>query len=281
MRAFLLVPAIAALLGVTAARAEPTPQQRARALIDLQAKAIDDRNEEVLYATFTQDAVILVPDPRPMTRGDQIDAIRRTSPHESLNSAKVGKLVAGGDANAVWLDAELAIDVAGAEPGYGMHREVKMLRVTELATADTGWKVVAAAFSEPGTVTEARQPPSPIEGKSEPPTALSDLLASPVKLEAALGKDASVTVFGTSQGEVAYGGPAAHALLRSWSKLALSLSGAPREMHGKGWAFALGYVDWKQKPGDKFPARMSGLVIAQPAANNRWTVVAVQYTAGD
>ncbi len=280
MRAFLLVT-IAMLLGVNAARAEPTPQQRARALIDLQAKAIDDRNEDVLYATFTQDAVILVPDPRPMSRGDQIDAIRRTSPHESLNSAKVGKFVAGGDANAIWLDAELAVDVAGAEPGYPMQREVKMLRVTELATADTGWKVVAAAFSEPGSLLDATQPSSPIEGKSEPPTDLSELLASPVKLEAALAKDASVAVFGSGKGEIAYGGPPAHALLKSWSKLALSLSGAPREMHGKGWAFALGYVDWKRKPSDKFPARMSGLVIAQPAANNTWTVVAVHYTSGD
>ncbi len=273
--------ALIAALGAETARADPTPQQRAKALIDLQAKAIDDRNEEVLYATFTQDAVILVPDPRPMTRGEQIDAIRRTSPHESLNSAKVTKLVAGGDPNAIWLDAELVIDVAGVEPGFGMSREVKSLRVTELATADTGWKVVAAAFSEPGSVEEAQWPPSLIEGKSEPPTELSELLASPVKLEAALGKDASVAVFGTSKGEVAYGGRAGHALLKSWSKLALALSGAPREIHGKGWAFALGYVEWKRKPSDKFPARMSGLVIAQPAANNTWTVVAVHYTNGE
>ena len=267
------------VFAASAAHAEPTPQQRAKTLIDLQAKAIDDRDEATLYATFTKDAVILVPDPRPMTRGDQIDAIRRTNPHESLNSAKVKKRVAGGDANAVWLDAELAIDLAGTEPGFGSHREVKLLRVTELLTADAGWKVVAAAFSEPGPVEDAQGTPEPIGNVWDKPTELAQLLASPVKLDAALGKDASVAVFGTSKGEIAYGGTAAHALVKSWSKLELALSGTPREGHGKGWGFALGFVDWTRKRGDKVPGRMSALVIAQPTGG-AWTVVAVHYTTG-
>lgn len=100
------------------------------------------------------------------------------------------------------------------------------------------------------------------------------MLADPGKLEQALAP--SAVVFGTDKGEAAWDA-AAHAQLKQWSKLALSINGAPREARGKGWGFAIANVDWKQ-PKEKSPARMAALAIATPTASS-WQVVAVQYTA--
>lgn len=99
--------ALALVLAATPAHATPTPEQRAKTLLDIQAKAIDAGDQAALDATLTSDVIALVPDPRAVVAHHDIDAIRRTSPHESLNSAKVDKIVAGGDANAVWISAEL------------------------------------------------------------------------------------------------------------------------------------------------------------------------------
>ncbi len=265
------------LAGAAIAHADPTPQERAKALLDLQAKAISDRDQAALDATFVPEVIALVPDPRAIVTRSDIDSIRRTSPHESLNWAKFTKIVAGGDANAVWISAELEVDGAGGEPGFGTHRFRRHLRVTELATADRGWKVVAAAFTEPSSPREVGDPAPEMPAKADKPTALADLLAAPAKLEAALGKDPSVTVFGTDEGEKAYGGAAAHAIVESWKKLAFTRVGDVHEGRGKGWAYAMSYVDWLRKPTDKKPLRMCALAIAQLDAKGAPTIVAVQY----
>lgn len=268
--------ALALVIATSAAHAGVTPQQRAKALLDVQAKAINDNDQAPLDATLAPDVIALVPEPRAIVANADIAAIRRTSPHESLNSVRVGKIVAGGDANAVWVSAELVLNGGGAEPEETFQRWVKPLRVTELLTADSGWKVVAAAFTEAGAPTEARDSVPEMPAASAKPTALADLLADPTKLDAALGKDASVTVFGTDANEKAYGAQAAHTIVQSWRKLALARVGGVHEGHGKGWAYAMSYVDWTSKK----HLRMCALVLAQLDAAGAPTIVALHYVDG-
>lgn len=272
--------ALALVLATEVAHGDPTPQQRAKALLDIQAKAINDNDQAALDATLMHDVIVLVPNPRPIVANADIAAIRRTSPHESLNSAKVVKVVAGGDANAVWLSAELVLDGGGTEPEETFQHWVKPLRVTELMTADAGWKVVVAAFTEPGAPTAHgdREAEPEMPGATAKPTALADLLASPAKLDVALGKDASVAVFGTDLGEKAYGPRAAHAIVQSWKKLTFSRIGPVHEGRGKGWSYAMSYIDWSN---NKRTSRMCALLLAQLDAAGIPTVVAVHYVAAN
>lgn len=262
-----------ALVAVTTvAHAAPSPSERAKALLEAQAKAIDHADGDAFRATFAADAILLAPIPRGVAETD-LATVRRTSPHESLNSAKVTKLVAGGDANAVWISAEIMLDGGGTEPGYGFSRFAKPLRVTELVTADHGWKVVVAAFTEATTPDTAQGEPE-MPGAAKTPSAFADVLADPKKLDAALGKDASVTVFGTDKGEAAYGGPAAHALVRRWKQLAFARAGGVREGRGAGWTYATSFVDWTARGAT---VRMIGLALATVDASGVQTVVAVQF----
>jgi hypothetical protein len=147
------------------------------------------------------------------------------------------------------------------------------LRLTELLTAESGWKVVAAAFSEPHDPTMEANPSGPIDGATDAGP-LTALLASPAQLQAALAKGTATSVFGTDRGEHAYGDAAARALVKTWSKLALAVEGKPREVHGKGWGFSLAYVNWLKK-GDPYPSRMAGLVLGVPDDHGGWSVTAV------
>jgi hypothetical protein len=236
---------------------------RATTIMNAQVAAINTGEEAKLVDTFSDDAVVLVPDPR-AAHGETTglpQAIARLAPHDSLKSIKVDKLVAGANAGAVWWSAELTVTTT----------KTTTIRVTELATSDAKWKVVAGAFAAVRPA-EAAADSAPIKaGSTTAAGVLTPLSGDIAKLDAALTHE--TVVFGTDKGEVAYGDAAAHAMLKKWSKLAFAIDGKPREMHGKDWAFAITNVNWQQ-PKEKVPARMSCLVIANPTA-----VVAVQYTA--
>jgi hypothetical protein len=259
------------LLLLTACPVFASPTSRATKVLDAQIAGIKGATSRPLD-TFAPDATLLVPDPRSRSRPALEDAIRRTSPHEQLRGAKLQKVVAGGDDHAVWVSAELSLSIWSAEPGTPAHLTTRELRVTELLTADAGWKVVAAAFSEAHDPTMEKSPGAPIAGATEAGP-LTALLAAPDKLAAALDKSAAV--YGTARDERGYGA-AAPKLVAGWSKLALTIGGTPREARGEHVGFAIAYVDWARK-GDKYPSRMAALVIGKPAASGGWSVVAVHY----
>ena len=256
----------------------PPTADRTRATTILKAQVASLRSgDAALVASFAADAVVLVPDAR-AAHGETTglrEAIARLGPHDTLKDIRLGKVVADATPAAVWWSAELTMVAESREPESSPHKTETTLRVTELATADSGWKVVAGAFAAAARP-ENRADPDEIDTASTTAAGpLTPLLADPAKLELALAPRA--VVFGTDKGEAAWD-TAAHALLKKWSKLALSINGAPREVRGKGWGFAIANVDWKQ-PKEKSPARMAALVIATPTTVGGWQVVAAQYTA--
>ena len=250
-----------------------------RATDILRAQVASLRNgDDAFVASFAADAVVLVPDAR-AAHGDTTglrEAIARLNPHDTLKDVKIVKVIAGSSPSAVWWSAELTLIVDSKEPESPPHATETVLRLTELATADAGWKVVAGAFAAVAKP-ENRADPDEIDASSTTaPGPLTPLLADPAKLDASLAPHA--VVFGTDKAEAAWDIAAGHTLLKSWIKLALSINGQPRELRGKHWGFAIADVDWKQ-PKEKSPARMAALVIATPASATTWQVVAVQYTA--
>jgi len=249
---------------------------RAYKILDAQLAALRAGGDAIV-PTFAPDAIVLVPDARaaktaPMLR----DAIVRTSPHEQVADIKIVKLVAGQRDGAVWWSGELAITMTGGEPQTGQSGGAAHVRVTELATVDADWKVVAAAFSEPSKPSMQRAAPDSIPSTTDAGP-ISALAANAKQLDAALADDPSLAVFGTDPDEVGYGKAAAHALVAKWAGASFALQGKPRELHGKTWGLALQNVDLNV-PGDKYPSRMAGLLIAVPDGD-AWRVVAAQYTS--
>ena len=248
---------------------------RARQILDAQIAALRSRGDAIV-ATFSPDAIVLVPDAReaktaPMLR----DAIARTSPHQAVADIKLVKLVAGARDGATWWSAELDVAITRGEPETGDRGGTAHVRVTELATSDAGWKVVAAAFSEPSALGMQRAAPSPIPSTTDAGPLSALVLGT--KLHDALAADPSVTVFGTDKDESAYGPAAARALAAKWTHADVALQGKPREVRGTSWGFAIANVDLNA-PGNRFPSRMAALVIAVPDGD-AWRVVAAHYTA--
>jgi hypothetical protein len=132
-------------------------------------------------------------------------------------------LVAGGNSAMVWLAAELEIIVRSQEPGEPSSTASHAVRAVELLDAASGWKVVAASFTEVRPLEQLRQSLGPIPSPTAPGP-LAKLLASPDDL-AVLASD-QVVVFGTDAPERAVGQPAAKALLARW-RSSLSRSRKP------------------------------------------------------
>jgi len=250
--------------------------ERATTIINAQLDALKNAREPALVDTFAKDAVVLVPTPR-LAHGETTGlpaAIARLAPHDTLKSATVSKLVADSNASAVWWSAEVELVASSLESAT--HTTKTTIRVTELATADAGWKVVAGAFAEltaPRMLADA----DPIDEASTTAAGpLTPLAGDIAKLDAALAPKA--TVFGTDKGEAGWDAAASHALLAKWKQLPFVVAGKPRALAGKDWGFAITPIDWQQ-PKKKVPTRMSALVIGTRTASGGWQVVAAQYTA--
>ena len=263
---------------VSASSADAKPDtSKAKATLDAQIAAIKSVDAAALAGTFASDAIVLVPDPRlaqAETTGLR-EAIARLNPHSTLRGISVTKIVANANESAVWWSAECTINAVDAEPQETPSARTTVIRITELATRDSNWKVVAAAFAELATPAAYSQA-SEIDDKSTTTAGpLTPLSGDAGKLDAQLAS--STVVFGTDKGEAAFDAAAAHKLLKSWAKLKFSVANKSREIHGKDWGFAITNVDWQQAK-EKHPARMSALVIATPTAEGGWQVVATQYT---
>ena len=264
--------------GSASVKPAPAPkadQKHASMIMDAQVAALLNADNDALVATFTSDSVVLVPTPRAAhaeTTG-LLAAIAQLDPHDKLKTAKVTKLVAGSSESAVWWSAEVSFTADSLEASSGTTST--NIRLTELATADSGWKVVAAAFA-------AIKPPraladgDPIDaGSTTKAGPLTALATNAEKLDASLAS--SVVVFGTDKGETAWDVSAAHTLLARWKSLSLVVASKPREVSGKDWSFAIVSVDWL-KSKDHAPFRMSALIVGTPSGSGT-QVVAAQFTA--
>jgi hypothetical protein len=259
--------------------AAPTVEARAKALIQKQLKALPEDNA-ALSATFAKDAIVLLPYGAAKVDAPDLElcaAIAGLHPHAEMKQAKLTGLVAGGSASMVWLAADLEIVVLLQEPGETPSSEAHTVHALELLDAGSDWKVVAASFAEVRPLAQRRSSfgalPSPTSAGP-----LVPLLASPDKLAAAIGAD-PVMVYGTDKAERAVGGAAAKALLGKWRKLPLAIEDADavREIRTANWAYAMAHVNIAKAGGP--PYRMNAFVIAVPAANSTWSVVAASYGA--
>ncbi len=260
------------------AKSSPTPEERAKSLLEKQMKALPSDNAALL-ATFAKDAVVMLPrvaakiEPD-LELGGQIAGM---NPHAEMKGVKLSQLVAGGTAGMAWLAAELEITVASAEPGEKPSTAAHTVRAVELLDAASDWKVVAASFTEVRSLERLRESIGPIPSPT-PAGPLVKLLAAPAELAAALSAD-PVVVFGTDKAEQAIGQAAAKALLAKWRKLPLAIEEADkvREVRAASWGFAMADVNIS-KPGGS-PYRMSGFLVAVPGPNGSWSVVAASYGA--
>ena len=239
--------------------------ERAKTIFDAQLASLRKGGDnDGFLATFADDAVVLVPDARPV-KDKQLalhDAIDYVADGDSAKVV-VGTMAVGGNASAVWFNA--TIDVTGTR--------TRTVRVTELAVAPS-WKVVAAAFTDTRTLIGMSSGRGSIEGATKAGP-LSQLLASPTALDAAIAKDPALAVFGTDKKESAFGAVAAHKLVATWTKRKLSIEGTPREVTDKDWGFVQAHVNWDQgEAGDL--ARLTALVIGVPTKDG-WEVVAVNF----
>jgi hypothetical protein len=260
------------------AKASPTPQERAKSLLEKQMKALPADNAALL-ATFAKDAVVMLPRVAAkidldLDLGGQIAGM---NPHAEMKGAKLSQFIAGGTTVMAWLAAELEITVVSAEPGEKPSSATHTVRAVELLDAASDWKVVAASFTEVRSLDRLRESLGPIPSPT-PAGPLMKLLAAPDELVASLSVD-PVFVFGTDKAERAIGQAAAKALLSKWRKLPLAIEEGDkvREVRTASWGFAMADVNIP-KPGGA-PYRMTGFLIAVPGPSGSWSVVAVNYGA--
>lgn len=231
-----------------------------------------------LLATFAKDAVVMLPrvaakiEPD-LEHGEQIAGM---NPHAEMNAAKLGEVVAGGNASMAWIAAELEIN----HPVIGARREAvdrdahgAGRRTTRCGVGMEGRGGVAHRGAVARTA-----PPVPRGNPVADGSRVVKLLAAPDELSKALSGD-RVVVFGTDKAERAIGQPAAKALLAKWRKLPLAIEEADkvREVRTASWGFAVADVNIAKGSGP--PHRMSAFVIAVPGPSGAWSVVAVNYGA--
>ncbi len=259
------------------AKPATSPEARARAILQKQLKALPADNKAFI-ATFAKDAGLFVPnfpvklDDEAMDIGGQIASM---NPHAEMTSAKLGKLVAGGDPSVVWFAAEIEIVVVSREPENPVSTDKHAVRAVELLDVASD-KIVAASFTEVRPLAQLRPTRGPIPMET-PAGPLVHLLAAPDRLAGALAADS--VVFGTDATERAVGSAAVKALLGKWRKLPLAIEDTAkvREVRTSAWGYAMAIVNIP-KPGD-VPYRMSAFLVALPVAGGTWQVVAASYGA--
>jgi hypothetical protein len=200
-------------------------------------------------------------------------------PHDEVLAAKVVSLVAGGNDRVVWLQFELAIEVKAWEGGSsestgGVDR--RTVRGSELITAASGWKAVAAAFSIPGDP-EPRQAAAPVSDPTAPGP-LTALVADPALAARSVRDDPAVAVVGFGRADRAIGPAAARTLLARLGERNPRLQGQPREVRTADWGLVHAHVDLPIA-GEALPARAAVQLVALPAASGAWSIVSVHHVA--
>lgn len=258
-----LGPAIAQVPAATSTPpvVSATPLERAQQVLDAQLVAMQDPTEEDanLRATFDPAALVLIesaPDSISNARRGFRDAFTRRAPHETVESVRCDDLVANGTQHAVWFTCMLHVQ---QDDG------LETVRVTELLTEESGWRVAVAAFNEPG---EPRAGKGSNEANATTPLTL--IATEPRRISELLEPGAVVTGFEQRYATVAE----ARAFLGGLP--AMTLEYAPDEVSGAGWGYVIAQLTYEG--GRKYPMHISILLIAIRDGARGWRVVAVHYT---
>ncbi|HEX4419758.1 MAG TPA: hypothetical protein VH165_17715 [Kofleriaceae bacterium] len=183
-----------ATAGSTAAPPAPPPvseaalaaaRQRAQTLFAAQFAAALAGDREALVATFSPSAILLAHSDHP-ARDSVTDEWLTLTPSMQITANSAATFAARGDERAVWLVAEITLD----EVGWTNQVSKTVLRISELATAKAGWKVIAAAVGETGSP-DGYPSGATMPGKTAPGP-LAGLVGHPEALLAALGDDTIV-----------------------------------------------------------------------------------------
>jgi hypothetical protein len=255
--------------------------QRARAFLDAQlasmlADTLDDHRR--LLAHFDPSASVLGEGKIERAILNLRAGVLAQDPHDEVLAAKIASLVAGGNDRVVWLQFELAIEVKAWEGGPDTSAEIehRIVRGSQLITAASGWKAVAAAFSTPGEP-EPRQPASPVADPTTPGP-LTALVTDPGLAARSVRDDPAVAVVGFGRRDRAIGPAAARALLATLGARTPRLQGRPRELRTADWGFVHANIDLPVA-GESLPARAAVQLIALPDANGAWSIVSVHHAA--
>jgi len=256
--------------------------ERARSFLDAQlASVLADTLEDHrgLLAHFDPSASVLGEGPIGSAIANLQAGVLAQNPHDEVIAAKVASLTAGGNDRVVWLQFELAIEVKRWEhvsPDDTEETERRIVRGSELLTAASGWRAVAAAFSTPREP-QPRQPAFPVADPTEPGP-LTALATDPGLAARSVRDDPAVAVVGLGRSDLAAGPAAARALLGKLGERRPGLQGKPHEVRTADWGFVHANVDLPLA-GESLPGRAAVQLIALPDANGTWSVVSVHYAA--
>lgn len=181
--------------------------------------------------------------------------------------ATISKLLAGGNADAVWFYAEVTVVSKKTTGG----NETSTTRVVEVATVADKWTAVAEGFGVAGALRPSGGNEE-IENATGTDGPLAALLASPSSVATQLAPDAIVV--GPND---AAQGASARPTLASW-KLAMMLFKRAREVRRPTWGFAQANLDHPNTSGSGTD-RLAGLVVATLTPGGTWTVVLAQYVS--
>ena len=294
-----LLTLVVLLVPLTAAADAPTPAARAKASIEAQLVTFQRglAGEPAFLALFEPDGVI-VADRAVMTAATIAAGMAqpyRAADHDSfevhsllarlfgasgdgktdrtIKKLKLGKVTAGGVADAVWFTFDLDV-VSWSTTRY---------RISELLVNRGGWKLAAAHIAVPQP--DSWEPDEESEGDGpqdwgafpdHPDGDAGDLAALavlPKVLASSLAKNP--VVFGTSARDVAIGNAAASKLLRGWGKLKLEYLDSLEVVTGT-WGYAVVQVNLPGKAG--FSMKMRATIVGVPRPGGGWQVVVAQYS---
>jgi hypothetical protein len=237
---------------------------KAREILQRQIDATKSHDDS-MKKTFTPDAVVFTHDKATTADGVTFFGLADGGPDGvQTDNATIANVMAGGNADAVWFYAEVVTASTGPD-GKGMG----MTRVVEVAAAAEHWRVVAASFGEAGELQPASDNRE-IENATAADGPLAKLLGAPSTVGAQLAANAIVVgPKATTQGA------GSKDALASWKLEPITVYKRAREMRTATWGFAQANLD---HPDKKYTDRLTGILVAVPEADGRWSVVLAQYT---
>ena len=239
------------------------PEARARALLEHQIELARSKPDD-LPTTFAKDAIVIAGNRSTTADGIATFGIGDAGPDgATVTKASITKLIADGNADAVWFYAEVTVEGNGSP---GVTRAVELLAAPE-------WHAVAASFETAGKL----QPSGTnreIENATSADGPLVKLLGSPAAITGQLAPNAIVV--GPEADQLAQGA-AAKAALGGWKLEPLALFQRAREVTQPTWAFAQAHFDRPDPDHPKLVDRVAGQAFALPKGDGSWSVVLVQY----
>jgi hypothetical protein len=215
-----------------ASTAEPSPaatlaaaRTRAQALFEAQLAAARAGDRAGLIATFDGHAVLLAHSDHLASDTVTAEWLSLT-PSMQITAMSDVVFAAGGGDRAVWLVAQITLDERGASELHAEAASKTVLRISELATAAAGWKVVAVAVGvarvSDGYANIATMPQHTVPGP------LTSLVGQLDAFTAAMADD--TIALGPGPGDRIAIGAAARAAIAAWPPNLLAIDGEVREV---------------------------------------------------